>query len=492
MSLLYRFFETNHTILAYTYPLIFFLMGFGILLKHRVHSRFHLAKSLNYLALFGLSHGIADWGLIFIPIQKTYLSDSIIFILESFQTGINALSFFFLFFFGIHLLQQSLNLNRKILVLPLIIFLIWLANFLILERLLVNDHNHEWWFAISDIWARYLLAFPGGLLSGYAMFIQRKQFEDFGVPSLTRTLLWASILITLYAFVGGLVVPYAPVLPAILFNSTYFFNITGFPVEVFRSLSALLMFIVILKILKVFDIEYQKFFHQAEKNKAVMEERNRIARDLHDGMIQSIYAIGLHLEGIRHILINKDADDVTKAVLGLQETIKKLNELIVEIRNYIKELKMPLTKESKLKEEIERLIEEMAIGQELEIEFQYSYSGEEPPLSKTVQIFYIVKEALSNILRHAKATKAIILIHGNDKKLIVDVIDNGIGMEEKISPIDQKDPASLQQGLKNMKLRAQSIGGTLTVKSIKNRGTKVSLLVEQVSKAVRDENEHYN
>lgn len=492
MSLMSRFFETNQVVLSFIYPLIFFLMGFGIYLKNRVHSRFYLAKSLHYLALFGILHGIADWGKIFIPVQKTYLNDSIIFVLESFQTAINALSFFFLFYFGTHLLQQSKNLTRKILLLPLFFFLIWLGNFLILEPLLVSPQNQEWWFAISDIWARYLLAFPGGLLSGYAMFNQRRQFEEFDVPSMTRTLLIAAVSIGFYAFAAGFIVPYAPVIPKILLNSQYFFKATGFPVEFFRALSGIFMSFFILKILKVFDIEYQMFFYQAEKRKAVTEERNRIARDLHDGMIQSIYAIGLHLEGVRHILMTEREHGADKAANGVQEVIKKLNDLIREIRMYIKELKMPVNKEPRLKEEIERLVKEMNIRQEVEIQFQYAYLGEDPPLSKTVQIFYIVKEALSNVLRHAKASKAVVSICGNEKQLIVQVMDNGIGMEERKQSVNKKDVEPFKQGLRNMESRTKSIGGTLIVKSVKNKGTKILLQVKPVHKARSAENENSN
>ncbi|MCF6094913.1 histidine kinase [Microaerobacter geothermalis] len=480
-----QFFETNQAIIHFIYPLIFFLMGFGILLKNRVHSHFYLAKSLQYLSLFGILHGIADWGNIFIPIQKSYLSDQYIFLLESFKMVIGALSFYFLFFFGVHLLHQSMGWNRKILLLPGFVFILWFANFILLQPFLVTEDNQEWWFAISDIWARYLLAFPGGVISSYALYLQKRQFEDFGVPQMTRTLHFAVMSIGFYAFTGGLIVPYAPVIPAILVNSDLFFTTTGLPVELFRGLSGLFMAFFILKILKVFDIEYQKFFYHAERSKAVMEERNRIARDLHDGMIQSIYAIGLHLEGIRHGLSrNKSVDqsvDLRKSDQKLQEVIHKLNDIILEIRGYIKELKNPVNRETKLKEEIERLIRELNVEDRLEIEFQYNYLGEDIPLSHTVQIYYIVKEALSNVLRHSEATKATISIHGTDEDLCVEVIDNGKGMEEPDSSKETEEKF-LRQGLQNMKFRAKSMGGKLMIKTIKNRGTRVLLQLNRGGK----------
>jgi signal transduction histidine kinase len=478
LSILAEFFKTNSVVISFAYPLTFFLMGFGILLKNTIHSHFYLAKSLYFLALFGILHGIADWGVAFIPFQKTYLSPSHIYLLESIQFIINAISFFFLFYFGMHLLIQTKQWNRKFLLIPLFFLIIWSSNFIFLQPIFVNDKNQEWWFAISDIWARYLLAFPGGAISSYALYLQKKQFQSFGVPSMTRRLYFAMFSVASYALAGGLIVPYAPVLPAILFNSNVFFHTTGIPIELFRGLSAFLMAFYTLKILKVFDLEFQNFIYRSEKTKAVIEERSKIARDLHDGMIQSIYATGLQLEKVRNMLLTDNKENkIEQSAIELQVVVKRLNDVIREIRGYIKKLNMSESQEITLKDEIKRLIDEMDIKKELQIFYDYNFRGEDLPLSHNVQIYYIVKEALSNVLRHANASEVIISIQGSRRDYTVEIEDNGTGMENIISSIDKDEPEFLKQGIKNMKVRAQSIGGNLIISSVNGIGTRITLQV---------------
>ena len=144
---------------------------------------------------------------------------------------------------------------------------------------------------------------------------------------------------------------------------------------------------------------------------------------------------------------------------------------------YIKELKIPLNKEPRLKEEIERLVQDMNIGQLVEIDLQYDYRTEDPPLSKTVHIFYIIKEALSNVLRHANATKVTVTVRGDDKQLFVDVIDNGKGIEGESISVGRGDDVPFKQGIRNMEFRAKSIGGSLFIESTKNQGTRVSFQI---------------
>lgn len=452
-------------------------MGFGIMLKKTVHSRFYLAHSLQYLAYFGILHGVSDWGNIFIPLQKSYLNHTYIYVLESIKMVINATSFFFLFYFGIHLLVKTKKWNKAMLFAPLFILLVWVSNFIFLEPYLVNKNNQEWWFAISDIWARYLLAFPGAVISSYALFLQRKQFYNLGVPRMTRTLKLAVVSVGLYGLSGGLIVPYAPVLPAIFFNSRLFFNTTGIPVELFRGLSGLLMAFFILKILQVFDIEYQNYYYQAEKQKAITNERNKIARDIHDGMIQSIYAMGLNLERIRNMLADKSNDKIEQSEAELQGVIKKLNDIIREIRGYIKQLQKSEEQIPDFKEQIKKLIVEMGTGQHMNLTVKYNYNGAGPPLSQTVQIYYIIKEALSNILRHAEATEGEVIVEGNNQEYFIEIIDNGKGMDESDYNTNEKS-YFLKQGINNMTYRAQAIGGDLIIKSEKGKGTKITLHVK--------------
>lgn len=473
MSFVYDFFDTNQILVYFVYPLIFFLMGFGILLKNRTHSRFQLADSLRYLAYFGITHGIADWGYFFIPFQRSYLSADAVYVLQSIQNILLAISFYFLFYFGMNLLVKTLHWDRWLLWIPFFMFLLWFFSFIFLKSLLVHEQNEEWWFAVSDSWVRYLIAFPGGVVSCYGLFLQNKQFKSFGVYPMIRTLYLASISVAIYSITCGLIVSNAPS----LFNSQIFFSAVGLPIEVFRGITGFFMAFFILKILKVFDIEYRIYFYQAEKEKAVEEERNRIARDLHDGMIQSIYAAGLYIEGIRHQASSTKNSEMNAIGLKLEEVIDRLNALVREIRGYIKELKIPTNKQPRLEEEIRKLMKELSVESQLDFNLQYDLD-EELPLEKSVQIFYIVKEALSNILRHSQADKAFVTITRNKNKIVILIEDDGIGINSDIQKtVEGKilEADVIKQGITNMKVRAQSIGGQISIESQKGYGTKIHM-----------------
>lgn len=478
------FFEVNTMFIYFFYGMIFFLMGFAILVKNRVHSQFTLAKSIKYLAYFGILHGVADIGLFFIPIQSSYLSNEWIDLLVSFQVIINGLSFSFLLMFGIHLLVLTKKWSKTLLYIPVFIFSFWFSCFILLQPLFVNEGNQEWWMAISDIWSRYLMAFPGGMLACWGLIVQKKQFIDYDMDSMTRTLYFSAFSMVLYAVVGGLVVQYAPMLPTILFNSERFLTTLGFPIEIIRGLAGLFMSIFIIRILRVFDLEYQVYLYHAEKTHALNEERNRIARDLHDGMIQSIYALGLQLEGTKHIIAqDKETDDKPsgdRAEKEINHVIQRLNETIIEIRGYIKDLRLPLNSSVTMTKEIERLIDYLETDNHFSIKYTNHFQGDSPTLPVSIQVYYILKESLVNIMKHADATEVSLSITGNKTHFEVVLADNGKGFEK--SSLGINDTSLYQHGIRNMKYRAKIINANLEIMS-NQEGTTIKLNVEKRGKS---------
>ena len=468
------FFQVNMGLIYFVYSLIFFLMGFAILLKNRIYSQFTLAKSIKYLAYFGIVHGIADLGLFFIPIQSGYLSSKSIDFLESLQVFFNGLSFYFLLIFGLHLLVLTKNWSKKLLLLPFFVFFFWVCSIMFLQPIMFYQGNQDWWVAISDITARYLMALPGGILASWGLLAQIKQLKDYEMHSMVNTLVYAALSMGIYSIVGGLVVQYSPTIPVIFFHSEQFFEIVGLPIEVLRSLAGLLMSFFIIRILKVFDLEYQVFLYHAEKTQVLNEERNRIARDLHDGMIQSIYAVGLQLEGTKYYL-TLDKPKVDKVEEEIDHVNQRLNEIIKEVRGYIKDLILPLKSNVVIADEIQHLIEELKISNHCTLKFFNFFKGESPSLSKTIQVYYIVKEALVNILKHAEASKVNITIAGNKDDFRVIITDDGKGFDNNF--ISLKETGLYYHGIKNMKYRAKMLQGKLEISSKEEKGTVIKLIV---------------
>jgi hypothetical protein len=99
------FLDINRSIIYFMYGLVFFILGFAIILQTRRRSRLELARSLRWLAAFGMVHGLYEWGELFIPIQAAYLDLQAVRILELLQLILLAGSYSFLMEFGFALLH---------------------------------------------------------------------------------------------------------------------------------------------------------------------------------------------------------------------------------------------------------------------------------------------------------------------------------------------------------------------------------------------------
>src|SRR5512141_781539 len=103
MPSLAQFFQTNHDIVYFVYGEAFFVLGLAIAIQSRKHSQLALARHLWLLAVFGIVHGIYEWGAVFIPIQQTYVPSSAAGLLRIVQLMVGAVSFLALFQFGINM-----------------------------------------------------------------------------------------------------------------------------------------------------------------------------------------------------------------------------------------------------------------------------------------------------------------------------------------------------------------------------------------------------
>ncbi len=117
-------FALNRDIIYFVYGLTFFILGLAIALQSRHASRLDLARNLNWLAAFGFTHGLHEWGEYFIPIQAAYLSPNIVHWLHGLRLLLLAISFACLFEFGVSLLR-SLGLANRLRYLPLGLCLLW-------------------------------------------------------------------------------------------------------------------------------------------------------------------------------------------------------------------------------------------------------------------------------------------------------------------------------------------------------------------------------
>lgn len=198
--------------------------------------------------------------------------------------------------------------------------------------------------------------------------------------------------------------------------------------------------------------------------KIVSQERNRLARELHDSVSQQLFAASMLMSAITE---TKQTEDNGEA-----KQLKIVEEMIhqsqLEMRALLLHLRPVPLKGKSLQEGMEELLGELAQKVSMEV----SWKIEPVPLEKGVEdhLFRILQESVSNTLRHSKAASLEVLLINRDNLIILRIVDDGIGF-------NVSDEKASSYGLQNMHERAKEIGGSLKVVSIKNKGTRLEVKV---------------
>ncbi|NJC96181.1 MAG: hypothetical protein C3F07_11325 [Anaerolineales bacterium] len=208
--------------------------------------------------------------------------------------------------------------------------------------------------------------------------------------------------------------------------------------------------------------------HANARRLAVLEERDRIGMDLHDGIIQSIYGVGLSLENALHS-INEDPNDARQRV---KHSIDGLNQAIRDLRSYILDLRPRQLGNDGLMNGIKRLISEYRANTFAEVHLTEPDSDlNDLPQAHALALFHICQEALANAAKHSKAKKVQIAVWTTDDRLLMEITDDGKGFD-----IGSKD-TMIGHGLANMQTRAHSVGGEVDISSVLNEGTTIFVWV---------------
>lgn len=192
----------------------------------------------------------------------------------------------------------------------------------------------------------------------------------------------------------------------------------------------------------------------------LLNERERLMQDLHDGCIQSIYAVGLALEDCRAVITKDPAD----AVLKIARAEASLNLVIQELREFISGHSPHAAVD--LQSEISRTIE--ALGAHAPA-FQVDIDGcvaRSLPREHATQLLQILREAVSNIVRHANARAGRISLKRRGRKVQLEVADDGEGF-------DTKSNKAAGLGLHHIAARVQKLGGKLRLSSKRSKGSRI-------------------
>jgi signal transduction histidine kinase len=207
---------------------------------------------------------------------------------------------------------------------------------------------------------------------------------------------------------------------------------------------------------------------------ALLEERERIARDLHDGAIQSLFAVTLALGAQERLLRERKID---QARTGLRNAIGQVNRVIQDIRNYIFDLRLDDLGAQSLTAGLRALSQELRINALVEAEIALDLEADADGVldaATAASVLHIAREATSNVIRHAAATQVTIgLARLDERRLRLTIRDNGRGLDAAQNGGRGGGERADGQGLQNMAARAALIRGELQVISEPGRGTEV-------------------
>ena len=198
--------------------------------------------------------------------------------------------------------------------------------------------------------------------------------------------------------------------------------------------------------------------HDQVRRLAVVDERDRISRDLHDSVIQAIYAQTLALDDVPE-LVDEDPAEARRRV---DEAIDALHAVIRDIRNFIFGLRPVLLESGSLGDGLEQLAAELRRNGGVDVVVEHEGDAaitENLPIEIVAELLAITREALSNIARHAAAANAVISIGGAADAVRLAISDNGRGFDATI------DPEQGHRGLANMRARSEGLGGQFSIDS---------------------------
>jgi signal transduction histidine kinase len=213
-------------------------------------------------------------------------------------------------------------------------------------------------------------------------------------------------------------------------------------------------------------IENAQLYEQAQQL-AVMEERNRLARDLHDSVMQALYGVTLYAEAAARQLSSGGGNLAVNHLSAIRGTAQ---EALREMRLLIFELRPPILEREGLAAALQARLEAVEGWMGLETAFEAEGNG---ALSSAVEegLYRVAQEALNNALKHAQASSVAVRLCQGRHTVTLEITDDGMGFD----PVVAREQGGF--GLRGMEERAAQLGGQLTVQSSPGSGTRIKVEV---------------
>jgi signal transduction histidine kinase len=456
----------------FVYGLAFFSMGFAIALESRQSSGFRMANSLPYLAAFGILHSLVEWSDMVLLIEgmaPSFLDMEVVRLVRTLLLGASAVA---LIRFGTGLLPAN-RWTSRLRWLPALLGLLWVATVVAIS----SDYppGTRPWLIHSDIWARFLLYLPGSLLAGFGLFSEAGFLDGADFPQIARDARLAAATFVVSAIVSGLVVPPGQHIPALPVNYDSFQAIFGIPVQMVRAVAALAVAYFILRVLRLFRFETARQMEQAKLRQveaqcmATMEERERLAREMHDGLAQVIGFLSIKTRVVQQLVAD---DRGSQAQSELEQMHGQLQGAYVDVRESILSLRNSRSFEMGLLAALRLAAADFTEQNGIPVELILPREGEVSfPPEAELQLVRVVRESLANVRKHAEAKKVWIRLEPRDAEAILSVEDDGAGFDT--STLSGRERSCF--GLQSMKERSESIGAAFEAVSVPGEGTRIQV-----------------
>jgi signal transduction histidine kinase len=207
-------------------------------------------------------------------------------------------------------------------------------------------------------------------------------------------------------------------------------------------------------------LEYARAQQEIERL-AVLEDRERIAKELHDGVIQALFAVGMGLEGTAMVA---EDDELSARIEG---AVNELDRVIRDLRNYIFGLRPGILADRELDKALRALVEEFQARSGVLTIVDVDEEVAAELASVATDVIQLTREALSNVGRHAEAATCRVSLRHRDHVAVLEIDDDGRGFAAQTT--------KRGDGLTNLEDRAAALGGKTSIESVPTQGTTVRI-----------------
>ncbi|MBS1249520.1 MAG: Oxygen sensor histidine kinase NreB [Chloroflexi bacterium] len=483
-------FQLRFIIIFFVYGLAFFSMGLAMIIEVGRSPLLAEGRILRPLAVFGLLHGTHEWMEIFI-LELHWVNVEIPLYWSWIRLVLLAVSFVSLIAYGVQVLRPPEQLAAMDAWVGSGFLALYAAVVVLVGTVFWQDMSE--WISRSDILARYILAVPGAILAGLALFSQANQARLKNRQALFLSLRVAALGFLFYG-VTQIFVSEDLFFPANRLNSTTFLDVTGIPVQLVRAFMAAIITTSLIKASQIVENERQAQFLRAQDERlealervqvelekredlrrellrniviAQEEERTRISRELHDELAQTLTGFSLDLATLKMRCAGKEF--VTSAVERLQDLSRQMSQ---GLHRLVHDLRPAQLDDLGLVPALQHLIED--IRERANIEIDVDISGESSrmdPLVETV-LYRVTQETLTNIIRHAQTKRATLNLEFQAEQIVLQIRDFGVGFNT-----ETLESLPTRLGIAGMRERVRSVDGQFKLESEPGKGTHIKVFV---------------